>query len=379
MACLSPSIGADARALSYARIATRRPGSSGETDGREIVTNWVRHIATLTAAATAFLAAPIANADPVADFYSGKTITLLIGFGPGGGYDTYARVLARHFSKHIPGNPGIVPQNMPGSGGVKVANYMYNAAPKNGTYLQMIATSAALEPLFGNKVAKYDPTKFSWIGNMDKDTASCGVWQSAGIRKFSDMLTKEVVFGATGPSASTGQHALVLRNMLGAKVKLITGYKGTKEINLAMERGEVGATCGMFLSSVKSDFDADVKSGKLKIIIQFGRTNEPYFGDAANIYDLLKTDEEKATADIIFQQSEITRPVGGTPGVPAERTAALRKAFVETMSDPGLMADATKIRIDIRPMTGEQLSAAFASFYKAPPEVLKKAIAATSR
>ena len=343
------------------------------------MTNWVRHIATLTAATTAFLAAPIANADPVADFYSGKTITLLIGFGPGGGYDTYGRVLARHFGKHIPGNPSIVPQNMPGSGGVKVANYMYNAAPKNGTYLQIIATSAALEPLFGNKVAKYDPTKFSWIGNMDKDTASCGVWQTAGIRKFSDMLTKEVVFGATGPSASTGQHALVLRNMLGAKVKLITGYKGTKEINLAMERGEVGATCGMFLSSVKSDFDADVKSGKLKIIIQFGRTNEPYFGDAANIYDLLKTDEEKETADIIFQQSEITRPVGGTPGVPAERTAALRKAFVETMSDPGLMADATKIRIDIRPMTGEQLSAAFASFYKAPPEVLKKAIAATSR
>lgn len=318
-----------------------------------------------------------ARADGVADYYKGRTVSLLIGFGVGGGYDTYSRVLARHFGNHIPGNPTIVPKNMPGAGGLKVANFLYNAAPRDGSQIGVFAASTALEPLFGGKKAKFETTKFTWIGNMNQDVASCGVWHSSGLTKFSEMQQKEVIFGSTGKAAITSQHAQVLKNVLGAKLRIIYGYKGTKGINLAMRRGEVSASCGLFLSSVKSRWDKDVKEGKLRILIQFGRKNVPYFGDAVNIYDLVKSEQTKQALDVIFRQSEIGRPVAGTPGIPKDRAAALRAAFNATMKDPKFLADAKKARLRIDPMDGATVVALFSSFYKMPKSVIaaaKKAI-----
>jgi tripartite-type tricarboxylate transporter receptor subunit TctC len=326
----------------------------------------------LTALAT-LVVNTAAIADPVADFYRGKTMDIAIGFGPGGGYDTYSRVLARHLGRFVPGNPVMVAQNMPGGGGLVVANYIYNVAPRDGLHMAMFGAFNGLEPLFGNANAKFETVKFTWIGNMNIDVEACGVWRSSGIRTFEDMQTKQVVFGSSGKASTTSQHALALKNLVGAKVKVVLGYQGTKDINLAMRRGEVTGSCGIYLSSAIAEWAEDLKSGDLKLIVQFGRKGNPLFGDAANIYDHLKTEEDRQVADVIFRPNEIGRPVAGTPFMPSERAAALREAFMKTMKDPKFLADAEKAKIPIDPMTGEDVTKLFATFYDEPKDVIERA------
>ena len=250
---------------------------------------WSAVIAIVTDAATS------ARGETVAAFYKGKTVNIYIGFGPGGGYDVYARMLARHFGRFIPGNPTVVPQNMPGAGGVKSAAYLFNAAPRDGTALAMFGGFNGLEPLFGNAQANFDTVKFTWIGNMNRDVSSCAVWSAAGFKNFSEIMQREMVFGSSGKGSTTSQHALVLKNMLGAKVRVIEGYQGTNSINLAMQRREVDASCGIFLSSAMTSYAQDLKNGNLRILIQFGRQNAPYFGDAVNLYDLLKSPRTRSS------------------------------------------------------------------------------------
>src|SRR5438105_8966194 len=201
-----------------------------------------------------------AQTDAVADFYKGKTLSLIAGFPPGGGYDTYVRVLARHFGRFIPGQPLVVASNMPGAGSLTAANHIYGKATADGLSLAMFASSAAMEPLLGNKAAQFDNTRFSWVGSMSNDVAYCGVWQSAAApATFDEMATKETIFGGGAPAAITYQHPMVLKTMLRAKIRVIQGYAGTRDINLAMQRGEVHGTCGLFGSSIKSSFAEDVK------------------------------------------------------------------------------------------------------------------------
>lgn len=320
-----------------------------------------------------------APAQPAADFYRGKTINLLIGTGAGGGYDTYARVLARYYGKHIPGNPSVVPQNVLGGGGIKVLTSLYSIVPKDGTYIGTSTPVAILEPLFGDQnLAPYDPTKFTWIGNMDKDSSACGAWRTSGITKFSDVLTKETTFGATNSASYLYQHAVMLREMLGAKARIVNGYKGSKEVNLAMHRGEIDAVCALFVSSAKAEYGADIENGDLKFIIQFGKKNDPFYGDAVNIYDLLKTEEQREIADLIIGQIEMTRPFLAPPGLPAPIAAALRKAFMDTMADPEFLALAEKTGIAIKPASGEELARHFAAFYGAPKHILQKSKALIS-
>ena len=317
--------------------------------------------------------APYARADAVSDFYKGKSITLDIGFGPGGGYDVYARMLARHLGRFIPGNPIVVPQNMPGAGGLKSATFLYNAAPRDGLTLGMFGGFNGLEPLFSNVQANFDPVKFTWVGNMNRDVSSCAVWNAAGFNSFSEIMQREIVFGSSGKGSTTSQHALVLKNMLGAKVRVIEGYQGTNSINLAMKRREVDASCGIFLSSALTSYDQDLKNGDMRILIQFGRQNVPQFGDAVNIYDLLQADTEKQVADLIFHQSEIARPIGGPPDIPADRAHALRTAFMQTIQDPAFLSDAGKAGLLIDAMTGEDVASLFRSFYAAPRSIVERA------
>ncbi len=331
---------------------------------------------TLAACAVAVVVAATAtdaHADSVSDFYRGKTVNIYIGFGPGGGYDVYARMLARHFGRFIPGNPNVVPQNMPGAGGVKAASFVYHAAAHDGLALAMFGGFTALEPLFGNNQANFDPVKFTWIGNMNRDASSCVVWNAAGFEKFSDIMQRQMVFGSSGKASTTSQHALALKNMLGAKVKVIEGYQGTNDINLAMKRREVDASCGIYLSSAMTSYDQDLKNGNMRILIQFGRQNAPYFGDAVNFYALLKSEDEKLVADIIFRQGEIARPIAGTPDIPADRAAALRTAFMQTMKDPAFLTEAAKVSLPIEPMTGEEVKKLFESFYGAPRTIVERA------
>ena len=315
-------------------------------------------------------------------FFRGKTITILVGAGPGGGYDLNTRIFARHFGKSIAGAPSIVVQNMAGAGGLTLANFIFNVAPKDGTSLGVFAASAALEPVFGNPAARFDTRKFQWIGSLVRDTPSCGVWNGAGkgIKSLDDLVKAngEVLFGSTSPSATTSQHALLLKNLLGAPVRVIYGYKGTNDVKLALERGELHATCGMLQSTVKSTFLREYESGVLDILVQFGpERREPFFKEAVRIHEIAKTDEDRLVLDIIFKQAELARPMAAPPETPAQHVATLRTAMLASMKDPDLIADAAKIKVEFAPVPGEETSEIFASYYAIPKELIARSLMLT--
>ncbi len=325
-------------------------------------------------AATTFTAS--AQADPVADFYSHKTTTLIVGFPPGGGYDATARELARHYGEFIPGHPSVVPQNMPGAGSMKAANQLYNNEPNDGTVLGMIASSAIMEPLLGDKAALFEPAKFSWIGSMSQEAAYCGVWQTPGaVASFDEMLRgdKVTIFGGGAPAAITFQHPTILKNVLGADIKVIPGYAGTRAIDLAMHRGEVNGECGLFGSSIKAQFLSDVQSGRMKLVIQMGPKKSTEFGNIPSVYDYAKTDEQRLLLDVAFKQLVLGRPVAGPPGIPADRLAALRKAFMATMKDKAFVAEATKVGLNIDPASADDVEQLLQNFAKFPPSIFVKA------
>jgi tripartite-type tricarboxylate transporter receptor subunit TctC len=320
-----------------------------------------------------------ANAQDPVDFKD-RTIGINIGYGPGGGYDIYARALAAHFGQHIPGNPTVVPRNMPGAGGLRVASFIYSVAPKDGTELGAFASSTAMEPLMGNKSADFDPSKFSWIGSMAQDISFCGLWQHAGAAKsFEELLTRPVTFGSAGGASTSQLHPMLLKHLFHAKIDVIPGYAGAKEVNLAMQRGEVDGACSLFLSSINAQFLPDVKAGNLKLIIQMGPKTTDVFGPIPSVYDFVKTDEDRQVLDLHFKQILLARPIVGPPGMSKERVAVLRKAFTDTMRDPAFLADAKKMNIDIDPATGEEAERLLHEFASYPKNVIVKAQAAIGR
>jgi len=319
------------------------------------------------------LGAQSAAAQSVAEFYRGRTVTFTIGLPPGGGYDLYSRVLAKHYGRLIPGNPTIVPKNMPGAGGLQASNYMANVAPKDGSEIGMIASSALLTPLFGDDAAKFDPRKYTWLGSMNDDVSSCGVWHTTGVTRFEDMMQKEVVFGASGPAAITAAHAQVLKNLLGAKAKVILGYTGTKDVSLAMQRGEVGGSCGLTVSSLRTQWRDEWRNGDLKILIQMGSRDHPELKDVPNIYKFAKSEDDTKVLHLIFDQSILGRPVLGPPGIPAARATALRDALIATLKDPQFLADAEKAQMEILPATHDEIEKLLATFYAYPPAIIEKA------
>lgn len=327
----------------------------------------------IAAAILLVLASTTFDAAAIAADYTGKTINFIVGSAPGGGYDTYARLFARFYGNHLPGKPAVTVQNLPTAGGLNAANTIYNLAPKDGTTIGMFASSNALEPLLGNALAKFETGKFTWIGNINKDAASCGAWKSSGINSIHDAESREIKFGASGLGATTAQHALFLKNMIGSKLKVITGYGGTNEVKLAMQRGEVDASCGLFVSSVTGPFANDVKAGDLKIIVQFGRKNDPAFNGAPNIYDLLSSEDDKLAADFVFLSAEITRPIVAPPGLSSDVAKTLRVAFDETVIDPEFLAAAKTANVLVTPMNAQEVTAAFEGFAATPQRVLDRA------
>ncbi len=331
------------------------------------------------------LAAALASAvaDSVSDFYSHKTLTLVAGFPPGGGYDTYVRVLARHYGRFIPGNPSVVPSNLPGAGSMNAANHIFNDEPNDGTVLGMFASSVIMEPLLGDKAARFDPAKFSWIGSMSQDIAYCGVWQTPGAASsFADMLQpggKETIFGGGAPAAITYQHPAILKNVLGANIRVIPGYAGTRDIDLAMHRGEVNGECGLYASSIKAQFADDVKSGRLKLVIQMGPHKSDAFGDIPSVFDYAKTDQQRAVLELYFDQLVLGRPLAGPPNMPPDRLAALRSAFMATMKDKDFLAEADRIGLEIDPATADDVGKLLAHFATFSPEIFAKARAAIGR
>lgn len=328
----------------------------------------------LTGMALALSLAPpaLARADAVADFYKGKTIELHIGYTSGGGYDVYGRIVARHMGRHIPGNPQIVPKNTPGAGSLRAANWLYAAAPKDGTALATVARGAAFDPLLGVSAAQFDGNKFNWIGSANDEVSVCVSWKDSGIATFNDLLTKELVVGGTGPSADTDQFPKVMNAILGTKMKLIPGYPGGNDISMAMERGEVKGRCAWSWSSIVTTRMHWHKDKTINVLVQLAMHKHPDLPDVPLIMDLAKTDEERAMMTLVFARQTMGRPFMAPPGVPADRIAALRKAFMDTMNDKELLAEAEKAQLEITPVSGEELQALVAKGYATAPAITKR-------
>jgi tripartite-type tricarboxylate transporter receptor subunit TctC len=327
-------------------------------------------LACLVVAASLLTSPSPSRADAVADFYKGKTLTILVGQEPGTGFDIYSRTLARHLGRHIPGSPSIVVQNMPGASGVNAFNWLFNIAAKDGSVMGTASQNVVMEPLFGNAAAKYDATKFFWIGNMEESASVCGVSPEAKVERFEDLLSREVVFGATGPTGPLGQAARALNQIVGTKLKIIYGYKGSATVKLAIAKGEVQGICGLPWSTIKAFWKDDLDTKRFKPIIQLSAKRLPELGPIAHIDDHVKTPEARQLVELIFGQLVLGRIYAAPPGVPDERIAALRKAFMATMSDKEFRADAEKTRIDILPATGEQVGTLIRRFYAFSPAVV---------
>ncbi len=332
----------------------------------------MHYLALALLAAVTFLTSP-AFADPVEDFYKGKQIKFIIRSGVGGGYDLYARVLGAHIGKHIPGNPQVIPINMPGGGGIKAANYVAVVAPKDGTILTMVSQGLAVDQALGiNNGLEADLRSFNWVGNMSSHNQVTVVWYTSKTKTFQDALNRETVIGCTGAGSISTQIPAIFNNVLGAKMKLVVGYPDGTDVNLAMERGEVEGRATNPWVSYKATTPHLVNEKKIIPIIQVGLAKEPDLPDVPLLRDLAKTPEEKQILDFISGSVAIGRPVATTPGVPADRVAALRKAFDATLADPEFIADAEKQRMEIRAMTGQQLADVIKGIIEAPADIHAK-------
>jgi tripartite-type tricarboxylate transporter receptor subunit TctC len=311
-----------------------------------------------------------------ADFYKGKNIDLYIGYSAGGGYDVYARSLARHMGRFIPGSPTIVPKNMPGAGSLVLANWLYNVAPKDGTAFGIIGRGTAFDPLLGSTKAQFDAAKFNWIGSMNDEVSVCVAWHTTGITELEQVKQNELTVGGTGPAADTDQFPKVLNATIGTKFKIIAGYPGGNDIDLAMERGEVMGRCGWSWSSVKSAHPTWLAAGKINILAQLGLSRHPDLPDIPLVTDFAKTDEQRRILRLILVRQALGRPFLGPPGIPPERLAVLRQGFNDTMKDPEFLADAEKLKLEVRPLSGEQAEVVVRQIYaETSPTIAQRAAA----
>jgi tripartite-type tricarboxylate transporter receptor subunit TctC len=275
----------------------------------------------------------------------------------------------------MPGNPSAVPQNMPGAGGTRAAGWLYNVAPKDGTVLSVFAPETALKPIFGDASGQYDPVKFTWIGNMDESTATCTVSARSGIASLDQLFTREAVFGATGVAAPTSKFIYALVNFLGAKIKVVQGYKGSNHQRIAMVRGEIEGACGASHSTLKTQWKDDIDSGRIRVLVQFGLKPHPDLKGAAHIFAYARTAEMREIFAVAFGPHVLGRPLLAPPDVPPERTRALRAAFMATMRDPLLLAEVDRLGVAIAPSSGGDAAALVARFAAVPKAVIEKATA----
>ena len=327
----------------------------------------------IAAALLAVVPASLAAAQDAAAFYAGKNLELYIGYSVGGGYDLYARTIARHIGKHIPGNPTVVVKNMEGAGSLRLANWLYNVAPKDGTVFGTIGRGTPFDPLLGHKGASFDATKFTWIGSANHEVSVCVAWHTSGVVKFEDLLTKELTVGGTGSAADTDQFPKIVNGVLGTKMRVITGYPGGNDVGLAMERGEVKGRCGWSWSSVKSTHPAWLAEKKINVLVQLALAKHPDLPDVPLITDLAKTDEQRQVLKLIFARQVMGRPYLAPPALPKDRVDTLRKAFMDTMRDPEFLADAEKSQLEINPVSGDEIEKLVKEVYATPPEVVQKA------
>jgi tripartite-type tricarboxylate transporter receptor subunit TctC len=333
---------------------------------------WLR--ALLAAAALLAVAGPPARADPVADFYAGKTLRILVGFGPGGGYDLYARTLARRLGHFIPGEPTVVVQNMPGAGSLKVVNWLYNAAPRDGTALATFARGIVFEPLLGHADgAQFEAARFNWIGSISNEVSVCALNAASGIRTFADMQAKPFRIGASGVGADSDIFPVVIRNLFRLPMRLVAGYQGGADMVLAMERGEVDGRCGWSWTSLVSHNKAMLDAGRIAVTLQIALAAHEDLPDVPLVTDLVREPQALAALRLIVSRQNIARPFAASPEVPAERIAALRAAFDAVMRDGEFLAETKRLALEVRPASGRDVQALLGEIYAAPPAVVARA------
>jgi tripartite-type tricarboxylate transporter receptor subunit TctC len=334
----------------------------------------VRLVATAIAGLCA--AATVGEAqETVEQFYKGKQVSLIVGSSPGGGYDSYARLLARHFGSAIPGNPTVVVQNMSGAGSNRAAGFIYSVAPKDGTAIGAIFPGAVLQPLLTDVPVQHDPNKLVYLGSANSDVYVCYVRSDAAVKTFKDVLDKELIVGASNPGATTYDLPLLLNNVLGAKFRIVTGYPGSREITIALERGEVQGACGIGWTGIEVLHPEWFANDTIRVLVQLSsqghddlnKRNVPKAGDFA------RSEDDRRAIDLVFSQGIFGRPYVLPPGVPADRVAALRQAFVLALNDKSLRMEADKMQFDVDPMAGEDLQRLVAELYATPPHLVERA------
>ncbi len=299
-----------------------------------------------------------AQAQSAEEFYRGKTLQVHVGFGVGGSYDTYARVLAEHIGRHIPGNPRAIVMNMEGAGSLRLANWLYNAAPKDGIVFGTTSRAAPFAALIGTQGGtSFDPTKFNWIGSANNEVSTCISWHTAPVKTFDQLLGTELIVGGDGPSADGEQFARVMNALFGTKIKLVSGYPGGNAINLAVERGEVQGRCGWSWSGIVAERRQWIEEKKLNVLVQFGLNRHPDLPNVPSVLDYAKTDEQKQILQLVLARQPLGRPFFAPPGVPQDRAEVLAKAFMATMADPQFLAAAQKAKLEINPLSGAEVAA----------------------
>jgi tripartite-type tricarboxylate transporter receptor subunit TctC len=325
-----------------------------------------------TLVATALSMPATATAAGVEDFYKGRTVSLVIGYSAGTGYHIYARLLARFIGRHIPGNPTVIAQNMSGAGSLKAANYVYTVAPKDGSVIAMIGRSAPLEPILGD--AQFDGRRFTWLGSIASSSSLCATWHATGIKTWQDAMTKPFALAGEGSGSEPDNFARILKNVFSAKVKLVTGYPGGNEMNLAIERGEVDGRCGWSWDSIKSTRPDWLRDRKINLLAVFSLQKAPDIpAEVPLIGDLAANDEQRQILRLHLAGQSFGRPFFTSPGLPEERKAALRAAFDATMGDADFIAETNKVKLEVSPTSGAEIDRLLAEVYATPRDVVEKA------
>jgi len=313
-----------------------------------------------------------AAAQTTSDYYSGKQIRLVIGSGPGGGYDIYARFLARHIGRHIPGNPTIVPQNMPAASGLAATNWTYSVAPKDGTVI--LATYNALldDPLYGSQVAHFDPLRFETVGSIGKQQTICATWYTSPIKTIEQAKEHEVIVPATGSSGDRATMPRILNAMAGTKFKVVNGYSTTGSM-LAVERGEADGICGISWATLKASNPTWVQNNRLNVLIQAGLKPQAALPTVPLVRDLVSDPEDRKVVDLLFFPQDMGRPFVMPPDTPKELANTIRRAFDATMQDPAFLAEAEQAMLEVDPISGEEMADILKHAYETPKALIEKA------
>jgi len=317
-----------------------------------------------------------AGAAGLEDFYRGRNVSLIVGYSAGGGYDAYARLLARYIGHHIPGGPVIVPQQMTGAGSLRAANYIFSVAPKDGSVFGTFSRSIGISPLIDK--ATFDSRKFTWLGSVTDDDSLCVTWSTSAVKTWSDFTSMPSTFGGEGAGADPDIWLLFYKNVFGAKARLVSGYPGTNDIVLAMERGEVDGLCGISWSTIKSTHPEWLTSHSVNFIVQAALRKEPEIASVPLVTDLTSDPVRLQMTKVLLVGQAMARPFAAPPGIPDDRKTALIGAFDETMQDPNFLAEAKRQDFDVRPVSASALDALLAGVYQTPKDVLTRTTKAIS-